>query len=92
MRARRNVRRLLSIGAASAAALIMLAGLALVSPSAEAAQRHCQTLLTCNYTKGGTYRGCLSSYSCRQCRFVVARCDIGGKTGTCRKIRCGWGA
>ena len=55
--------------------------------------RDCQTLLTCNYSRNGRYRGCLSSYSCRQCRFVSARCSIGGgRRGTCRQLRCGWGA
>ena len=39
-------------------------------------QRDCQTLLTCNYKKGGSYRGCLSSYSCRRCEFVTAKCTI----------------
>ena len=56
-------------------------------------QRDCQTLLTCNFKKGGSYRGCLSSYSCRSCDFVIAKCSIAGSKGkVCRQLRCGWGA
>ncbi len=54
------------------------------------AQRRCHTLLTCNFKRGGAYRGCLSSYSCRSCRVVRARCRIAGKRGHCRRLRCGW--
>lgn len=54
--------------------------------------RDCQTVLTCNFRKDGSYRGCLSSYSCRQCRFVAARCSIGGaRRGTCQRLQCSWG-
>jgi hypothetical protein len=52
-------------------------------------QRDCQTLRTCNFRKGGSYRGCLSSYSCRVCRLVKVSCK--GLSGTCRQMRCGWG-
>ena len=55
-------------------------------------QRDCQTLLTCNFKRGGAYRGCLSSYSCRTCRFVAARCQSGDRRRTCRQLRCSWGA
>jgi hypothetical protein len=51
--------------------------------------RDCQTVRTCNFRKGGSYRGCLSSYSCRVCRFVRVGCKGGG--GTCQRLRCGWG-
>ncbi len=55
-------------------------------------QRDCQTLLTCRYNKGGSYRGCVSSYSCRSCSFVTAKCSIAGRRGgVCRELRCGWG-
>lgn len=54
--------------------------------------RDCQTVLTCNFRKDGSYRGCLSSYSCRQCRFVAARCSVGGaRRGTCQRLQCSWG-
>jgi hypothetical protein len=54
-------------------------------------QRDCQTLLTCNFRKGGSWRGCVSSYSCRRCRFVPAPCSIGGsKRRFCQQLQCGW--
>ena len=59
----------------------------LISP-----QRDCQTLTTCRFKSGGSYRGCLSSYSCRVCRFVPARCQIGSSRRNCRELRCAWGA
>ena len=58
-------------------------------------QRDCQTLTTCNFAKGGSFRGCLSSYSCRVCKLVAARCSIPGpgpKQKICREMRCTWGA
>jgi len=54
-------------------------------------QRDCQTIRTCNYRRGGTYRGCLSSYSCRVCHFVRASCKGLGRRGVCRKLVCTWG-
>lgn len=52
--------------------------------------RDCQTVLQCRFRKGGVYRGCISSYSCRQCRFVTAR-DCGtGKARTCQRLVCSW--
>lgn len=51
-------------------------------------QRDCQTITTCNFRKGGSYRGCLSSYSCKVCKFVRTSCS-GGRV--CEKMRCGWG-
>lgn len=55
-------------------------------------QRDCQTVLTCRYAKGGSYRGCLSSYSCRTCDFVASSCKIAGSRGSvCRKLKCTWG-
>ncbi len=59
-------------------------------PGADA-QRHCQTVKTCRFDRGGSYRGCLSSYTCRVCRFVKARCEIGGRTQNCQEMRCTWG-
>jgi hypothetical protein len=54
--------------------------------------RDCQTLLTCNFKKGGSWRGCVSSYSCRSCRFVPVPCSsIGGKRKrVCRQLECDW--
>jgi len=55
-------------------------------------QRDCQTVVTCNFRRGGSYRGCLSSYTCRTCRFVPSRCSVGDRRRTCRQLRCSWGA
>jgi hypothetical protein len=57
-------------------------------------QRDCQTVVTCRFARGGSYRGCISAYSCRVCRFVAARCEIGGlaQRQRCHRIRCTWGA
>lgn len=55
-------------------------------------QRDCQTVTTCNFKKSGSYRGCLSSYTCRTCSFVPSRCSIIGARGkVCSKLRCTWG-
>jgi hypothetical protein len=51
-------------------------------------QRDCQTIRNCQYAKGGAFRGCVSSYSCRICRFVPARCSVGNVSGTCRRLAC----
>lgn len=54
-------------------------------------QRDCQTIRTCNFGRGGSFRGCVSSYSCRVCRFVPTSCQGMGRRKTCRKLRCTWG-
>jgi len=56
-----------------------------------ASQRDCQTIRTCNFRRGGAYRGCLSSYSCRVCRFVRARCYVDGRRKVCQQMKCRWG-
>ena len=53
--------------------------------------RDCQTIVTCNFKKGGSYRGCLSSYSCRVCRYVASSCTIGGTRKRCHTSVCTWG-
>lgn len=59
---------------------------AVVSP-----QRDCQTIRTCRFERGGSFRGCLSSYTCRTCRPVAARCEIGGRSQNCQRMICTWG-
>jgi hypothetical protein len=54
-------------------------------------QRDCQTIRTCRFDRAGSFRGCLSSYTCRVCRFVKARCEIGGRSQNCQEMRCTWG-
>jgi hypothetical protein len=56
--------------------------------------KRCQTLLTCNYARGGLYRGCLSSYTCRVCRPERVRCsasDIASGRRQCTELVCSWG-
>jgi hypothetical protein len=53
--------------------------------------RDCQTVRTCNFTKTGAVRGCLSSFSCRACRPVAVKCTLPG-TRACQQLRCDWGA
>jgi len=54
-------------------------------------QRDCKTVRFCNFARTGSFRGCVSSYSCRACRFVQARCDIDGTRRTCSRVQCAWG-
>ena len=56
-----------------------------------ASQRDCQTIRTCNFKRSGSYRGCLSSYSCRVCRLIRTSCTIDGTRKTCQEMKCGWG-
>ena len=51
--------------------------------------RDCQTVRTCNFTRTGAVRGCLSSFTCRTCRPVITRCNLPG--GRCEELRCSWG-
>ena len=60
---------------------------ALVSPPG---QKDCQTIRTCNFARGASVRGCLSSYSCRSCRFVPRCQTISGKRVCDYQAQCGW--
>ena len=71
--------------------------LSLAAPVARAQQaagvdpgRDCQTLRTCRFTRGGSYRGCLSSYTCRTCKLVRTRCRVGERR-VCSEMVCSWG-
>jgi hypothetical protein len=76
---------------------LAVAGIAGSAVSATAQQagspqgRDCQTVRTCNFERGGTFRGCLSSYTCRTCRLqtVARNCNLPG--GRCQEIVCRWG-
>lgn len=82
---------------AGAAAMLVTAGITpasaqmgpsgLVNPN-----RDCQTILRCNFTRNGSYRGCISAYSCRVCRLVREQCAIGNISANCRRMRCSWGS
>ncbi len=54
-------------------------------------QKDCQTIVNCEFRKGRQFRGCVSSFSCRRCRFVRTKCQIGNDRRTCRRLRCTWG-
>lgn len=82
-------------------AVLALAATATAVPRVEAQEgpggainpgRDCQTVVQCRFTKGGSYRGCISAYSCRVCKLVSARCSVGQGGRTCRAFRCSWGA
>jgi len=71
---------------------IAAAGVAAAQPAYLDPQRDCQTIRSCNFARGGLYRGCLSSYSCRVCRMVPAPCRVGGgPRRLCQELRCNWG-
>jgi hypothetical protein len=53
--------------------------------------RDCQVVRSCNFARGGAYRGCLSSYTCRVCRFVASPCFVDGSRRVCQRMRCTWG-
>ena len=53
-------------------------------------QKDCQTIRTCNFARGAEVRGCLSSYSCRSCRFVPRCQTIAGKRVCDYQAQCGW--
>lgn len=80
--------------------IVLFASVAWLLPAAPSAHaqssgldvgRDCKTLLTCNFSKRGAVRGCLSSYSCRVCRTVPAPCQVKGGERRCHELRCGWG-
>ena len=60
-------------------------------PVGTADQGRCITIRKCQFERGASFRGCISTYTCRVCKLVPARCDIGGRTENCREMRCTWG-
>ncbi len=76
--------------ALAACGMLGLAGDALAQP-AGMSDRDCQTIRTCNFSPGGVYRGCLSSYTCRVCRFVRTNCYVDGTRKVCQEMKCRWG-
>jgi hypothetical protein len=79
-------------------ALFALAAVAMPLPRTALAQqavgidpgRDCQTVRTCDFSRTGRIRGCLSSYTCRTCRMVTARCTLAGRS-RCQELVCTWG-
>lgn len=81
---------LLTLGLMAAAST---AGQAQSGPPLSKARPDCQTVLQCNFRRGGVYRGCISAYTCRRCRLVRARNCGATSQGrrTCRRLVCSWG-
>ena len=53
----------------------------------------CQVIRTCNFARTASVRGCLSSYSCRQCDFVKRSVvSVNGVRRVEWRTVCGWGA
>jgi hypothetical protein len=77
--------------ALAACGVASFAGGALSQPAPGPSQRDCQVVRACQFARGGTYRGCLSSYTCRVCRFVREPCFIDGSRRVCQRLRCTWG-
>ena len=52
----------------------------------------CQVIRTCNFARGASVRGCLSSYSCRDCSFRKrATVTVNGIRRTEWRSVCTWG-
>lgn len=77
--------------ALAACGVLTFANQGAAQPAPGASQRDCQTIRTCNFGRGGSYRGCLSSYSCRVCSFVRASCYVDGSRKVCQEMKCRWG-
>jgi hypothetical protein len=94
------VRRLKAPAALLCAPLALLVVMGASSPASAQQSvgvdpgRDCQTILTCNYSRRGSYRGCLSSYTCRVCRPQLVRCtpsDLASGRTRCTELVCTWG-
>ncbi len=100
MAARDSPRRLGWFAASVGAVVLMLATIGTTAPlSAQQAVgidpgRDCQTIRTCSFSRGGVFRGCLSSYTCRVCRPQRVRCsssDLATGRTRCTELVCSWG-
>lgn len=83
--------RRLTGSVAVVATALSLYGATAVAQQASPQGRDCQTVRTCNFSKTGAVRGCLSSYACRVCRPVAVKCTLPG-VSKCQELRCDWGA
>ena len=55
--------------------------------------KDCHVIQSCNFSRTASVRGCLSSYSCRQCQFVKsAVVSVNGVRRTEWRSVCEWGA
>ena len=53
--------------------------------------RDCQVIRSLQFRARRLYRGCLSSYSCRVCRFVPHPAMSTASASVCQRMRCDWG-
>lgn len=90
--ARRAIAMMAFLAGALSLAVVLAAPPAGAQSSGQQMGRDCQSIRTCRFTPGGSYRGCISAYVCRTCRAVRARCAIGSQTGNCHRLVCTWGA
>ncbi len=97
---RGHLRRLSALAAIACAPLVLAFAVGTSSPVAAQQAvgidpgRDCQTIRTCNFSRRGSYRGCLSSYTCRICRPQRVRCspsDIATGRTRCTELVCAWG-
>ena len=97
---RSSLRRVMQLAAIVCAPFLLALFLGTAAPvSAQQAVgidpgRDCQTIRTCNFTRRGAVRGCLSSYTCRVCRMVSVRCtrsDLATGRRQCQEFVCSWG-
>ena len=57
------------------------------------AGKDCHVIQSCNFSRHAAVRGCLSSYSCRQCQFVKRSVvSIDGIRRSEWRSSCDWGA
>lgn len=90
----RNMQRIGKLGLVLAMAVSAFAVTpepARAQPAGFDAGKHCHTFRTCNFGKRGNYRGCLSTYACKVCRFVPANCTVDGQRKVCQRLKCGFG-
>lgn len=86
-----------TVGRLGFALAVLLGGFAFAAepvraqPAGIDAGKDCHNFRTCNFGRRGAYRGCLSSYSCKVCRFVPANCTVDGQRKVCQRLRCGFG-
>lgn len=90
--------RIGKLGLAMALGAVMTFGAGLVGVAPVSAQpagldagKDCYNFRTCNFGRRGSYRGCLSTYACKVCRFVPANCVVDGQRKVCQRLRCGFG-
>jgi hypothetical protein len=80
------------IGILTATALLLAPAVSVQAAGLEAG-KICQVIRSCNFARNADVRGCLSSYSCRQCQLVKkGTVVINGVRRTEWRSSCDWGA